>query len=307
MGRSCSTLLLCLCAMLAGCRNDRRVPPVDAAPEASAEPVVSAAPAASSSAPAVRCPPDMVKVASRVCVDRWEVALIDDAQRQASPNYPILASGYAGWIEARRSEAQKLEGEAPGEAKSNETPFPQLPEWQRKGGLSLRAVSRKGAQPNAYLSMYSLRDACVRAGKRLCTLEEWQTACKGEKGTTQPYGEDFKHGKCNVFREEHPGHVLFGQFTVGMLDPRMNLVTSKGKPLLRKTGESPACVSVWGDDAIYDMVGNLDEWIDDPDGTFVGGFYARNTKKGCDQVLGGHPAGYMDYSLGGRCCSDPGP
>ena len=293
---------------LAACNNDKRTTAPDAAPEAAAASVAPSAPSASASAPApdLRCPPDMVKVALRYCVDRYEVALFDEADRQASPHYPILAS-YTGWVEARRADAKKLEADAPPEAKSMETPFPQLLEWQRKGGLSLRAVSKKGSQPNAYLSMYSLRDACVHAGKRLCTLEEWQTACKGEKGSAHPYGEDFKNGRCNVFREEHPGHVLFNQFTVGMLDPRMNLVTSQGKPLLRKTGDSPQCASVWGSDAIYDMVGNLDEWIDDPDGTFAGGFYARNTKKGCDQVLRGHPAGYMDYSLGGRCCRDPGP
>ena len=28
------------------------------------------------------------------------------------------------------------------------------------------------------------------------------------------------------------------------------------------------------------------------------------TKKGCEQVITAHPAGFMDYSLGGRCCRD---
>ena len=40
--------------------------------------------------------------------------------------------------------------------------------------------------------------------------------------------------------------------------------------MLRRTGETPECISLWGDDGIADMVGNLDEWIDDAAGTFVG-------------------------------------
>jgi formylglycine-generating enzyme len=294
------------------CRCNDKSPPepqpdADALPSASSVP--SALPSASASAqpPTGHCPQDMVRVAERYCVDRYESTMVDEQGRQASPYYPILDGKYPAWLDARKAEASRLEVEASPDAKSASTPFPSLPEWQRSGATQVRAVTRAGQIPNAYLSMFSSRDACMKAGKRLCTLQEWQTACKGEKQTRFPWGDEFKPGRCNVFREEHPGHVLFGQFTVGMLDPRMNLVQSQGRSLLRKTGESSECKSVCGDDAIYDMVGNLDEWIDDPDGTFVGGFYARNTKKGCEQVVTGHPAGYMDYSLGGRCCRDLSP
>jgi hypothetical protein len=50
------------------------------------------------------------------------------------------------------------------------------------------------------------------------------------------------------------------------------------------------------------MVGNLDEWVDDPDGAFLGGFYARGTAEGCDARVGVHAPEYFDYSLGVRCC-----
>ena len=65
------------------------------------------------------------------------------------------------------------------------------------------------------------------------------------------------------------------------------------------------CASKWGDDAVFDMVGNLDEWTDDPRGTFVGGFYARATRAGCDARVSSHGASYFDYSTGVRCCGDP--
>jgi hypothetical protein len=53
------------------------------------------------------------------------------------------------------------------------------------------------------------------------------------------------------------------------------------------------------------MVGNLDEWVEDPKGMFVGGFYSRAKRDGCQSVVRNHPTYYFDYSLGVRCCEDP--
>ena len=69
-----------------------------------------------------------------------------------------------------------------------------------------------------------------------------------------------------------------------------------------KTGETPDCKSEWGSDAIFDMVGNLDEWVDEPKGRFSGGFFSRSTREGCDASVTAHPRAYYDYSLGVRCC-----
>lgn len=45
------------------------------------------------------------------------------------------------------------------------------------------------------------------------------------------------------------------------------MVTEKnGDPLLRGTGTTARCKSEWGDDVIWDMNGNIDEWVaDEPD------------------------------------------
>lgn len=269
--------------------------PEDAGPEDAAADVVVEAP---------RCPPDMVRVQERFCVDRYETSLVDaDSEMALSPYYPPLKSSYEKFIQARQAESAKLLADAPG-GEAAAMPFPLLPGFQQSGHFKPKAISRKGATPNGYLNMMMSRDACAAVGKRLCTLEEWQTACRGERGTQFPYGDTYKQGVCNVFRENHPANVLFDNMSVGMLDPRMNKVTVKGKPLLRATGATPDCKSVWGDDAIYDMVGNLDEWVDDPEGTFAGGFYSRSSKNGCERTVKAHPASYMDYSTGGRCCGD---
>jgi hypothetical protein len=105
-----------------------------------------------------------------------------------------------------------------------------------------------------------------------------------------------------VFREAHPAAILHNDASIGHLDPRLNLVKGPEGPLLRTTGATARCASKWGDDVIYDMVGNLDEWVDDAAGAFHGGFYARATRAGCDARISTHPRAYADYSLGVRCC-----
>ena len=156
--------------------------------------------------------------------------------------------------------------------------------------------------PQGYVNRPIAEAACVSAGKRLCSEEEWTTACRGQRGTKFPYGPTYRQGACNVFRYEHPGMILHGSFSVDLLDPRLNAVVVEGETLLRPTGATPACKSEWGDDAVYDMVGNLDEYIDDPEGTFLGGFYARSTRNGCDSKITAHRSTYLDYSTGVRCC-----
>jgi formylglycine-generating enzyme len=247
---------------------------------------------------AIRCPPDMVAAAGRFCIDRFESALADaDTGAALSPYYPP-ASGqalalFASWSAAREaapsgSLGHRLELPAPGLV----------------GG---RAVARAsaGAVPSGYVSGRDAALACAAAGKRLCREAEWVTACRGERQTNFPYGHAYRQGACNVFREDHPARLLHGAASRGHLDPRLNLVEVASGPLLRKTGETATCASKWGDDAVFDMVGNLDEWIDDPRGTFVGGFYARATRAGCDARVSSHGASYFDYSTGIRCCGDP--
>jgi len=74
---------------------------------------------------------------------------------------------------------------------------------------------------------------------------------------------------------------------------------------LAKTGAHVGCTNGYG---VYDMVGNLHEWVADPDGTFYGGFYQDTTSQGdgCAYITTAHAAKYHDYSTGFRCCADVG-
>ena len=239
-----------------------------------------------------RCPPEMVDVRGRFCIDRYEASLVDaKAGRRLSPYYhPTRAQTAASF----KDWSQRTHGEA--------LAVPAPPDFQLTEDFEPRAESRASVTPNGYLSGNLAELACRNAGKRLCTLEEWVLSCRGEAGRKFPYGDRYEEGRCNVFREAHPAQILHGDMSTGHLDPRLNLVDGAAGPLLRKTGASEACRSVWGNDAAYDMVGNLDEWVDAPVGAFVGGFFSRSTREGCDAKVSSHPRAYFDYSLGARCC-----
>jgi hypothetical protein len=238
------------------------------------------------------CPPEMVSVRGQFCVDRYEASLVDGRERALSPYYPPSHDELLHVYDVFR----RVTPSRPS------PPLPQPPAFSLNEAFEARARSVPGVVPSGYLSGVQARRVCENAGKRLCSPSEWTTACKGQNATKFPYGNVYVDGVCNVFRESHPSVVLYGDASKNHLDPRLNLAEGTAGPLLRKTGATPGCRSEWGADAIYDMVGNLDEWVDDEHGAFQGGFYSRSTREGCDARITVHPPPYSDYSLGVRCC-----
>jgi hypothetical protein len=241
--------------------------------------------------------------AGRLCIDRWEASMVDKASGEAlSPYYPpqtsLLREVWQAW---------ELDRGAFGTEGARAMPLPELGTFQRTHAFEAKALSRPGAVPQAYLAYPVAKRACENARKRLCTRDEWVKACEGEKQTKFPYGESFERSKCNVWGYVHPGVALHQGASFGHRDPRLNLLAEGGeRPLLRLTGGTPTCASRWGSDAIYDMVGNVDEWVDGDRPEFVGGFYARSTSNGCESRVTNHAPMYYDYSLGVRCCRDAG-
>jgi hypothetical protein len=230
------------------------------------------------------------------------MATVDRATGEPlSPYYPpnprLVESIVLAWT---------VERSLVGEPAARQMPLPELPLLQRtRRNYSPRAVSRGGVVPQGYLSQHLARQACQNAGKRLCTETEWITACRGEANRKFPYGDRFDGARCNVYRPIHPAWVLHGASWYGHRDPRLNLVQeADGSPLLTLTGSMSGCAAAWGADRVYDLVGNLDEWIEDENGAFLGGFYARSTREGCEARVGSHAPAYYDYSTGSRCCKD---
>jgi formylglycine-generating enzyme len=172
------------------------------------------------------------------------------------------------------------------------------------GTRTVRAVPAAGVKPQGYISGSEAAKACAASGKRLCTTTEWLAACRGPANTTYPYGATHIDGACNDAYSGHPVINYFGTSngvfdTQHMNDPGINQQPNT----VAKGGAFAQCVSGYG---AFDMHGNLHEWVDDPAGTFRGGFYAdaKLNGAGCTYATTAHAFGYHDYSTGFRCCAD---
>ena len=170
-------------------------------------------------------------------------------------------------------------------------------------GQAVRAVSLRGAVPQAYLSQIEASAACVAAGKRLCTDAEWLRACQGPTGTTYPYGNTRMPGTCNDARAVHPAVELYGTSDSWIFSHLDSPCLNQEANGLALTGSHAGCVAAEGP---YDMMGNLHEWTADPAGTFRGGYYVDTTLNGngCLYATTAHDTSYWDYSTGFRCCAD---
>jgi hypothetical protein len=172
-------------------------------------------------------------------------------------------------------------------------------------GHTYVAKSVANVTPQAYVSAAAAALACTNAGKRLCAPVEWRAACGGSNGYAFPYGPTRVAKKCHdtgtapmlVFFSSSLAHG-FGPLELN--DPRNDQLPDT----VAKTGSSPDCVT---DEGVFDMVGNLDEWTADPNGTFQGGYWLDTSLhgEGCAYRTIAHDFNYRDYSLGFRCCADP--
>lgn len=216
-----------------------------------------------------RCPSDMEPVHGAFCIDRYEAFVAE-----------ILPDGQL----RRRS------------------PFEPLDKGKR-----YMALNRRGRMPQAYINQHQAAAACEAAGKRLCTSTEWVQACKGKRPTTWPYGEKHHPARCNdsgvspmhlFYSAEFGGPPPKSAFNWTRLnDGRFN----RPKGTCAPSGRFSRCTNTF---RIYDMVGNLHEWVADPGGTFRGGYYldVRTNGEGCEYRTTAHGPGYHDYSTGFRCC-----
>ena len=263
-----------------------RVTEADTTVAASLAPLVEAAGPASLFVPisGVRCPEGMALVADRVCIDRWEAHLVALEPVSLEPVSLVPVS-------------KKL---------VDRTPFESV-----DGALGYRAASSPGTSPQGYISGRQAEAACRAAGKRLCTAKEWERGCRGPKGLQFPYGNERTAKVCNDdIRERHP--VIEAARLAGVSGDRvwmdgMNLpAINQLEGGLEVTGARSGCVT---DEGLFDMVGNLHEWVADADGTFRGGYYMDTTKNGdgCSYQTTAHDFDYHDYSTGFRCCADPEP
>ena len=173
-------------------------------------------------------------------------------------------------------------------------------------GRRVKAVTAPNVVPQGYISAVEAQSACKASGKRLCKMPEWRKACRGPEQKAWGYADKREPGRCND-KGRNPVIALFGRgrgnFTWRTMNqPELNQLENT----LSKTGAHEGCTNGYG---VYDMVGNLHEWVADPGGTFYGGYYqdvgSVGHGEGCGYLTTAHEARYHDYSTGFRCCADP--
>lgn len=156
-----------------------------------------------------------------------------------------------------------------------------------------KAVSVPNVMPS-FSSWFDAEKACKAAGKRMCTEEEWVSACIGE-----PANDHNKNGKFvdgPVVGRLYPYGPFYEKDTCR--DSEDKLV---GTPT--KTGSMAGCRTP---DGIYDLSGNLYEWIGQSadEAAMMGGDFRTKTSGTCRRRAATYGAGYKNDTIGFRCCAD---
>ncbi|MBQ9225355.1 MAG: SUMF1/EgtB/PvdO family nonheme iron enzyme [Fibrobacter sp.] len=132
------------------------------------------------------------------------------------------------------------------------------------------------ATPRDMVSQEQAASLCEQAGKHLCSIDEWQAACRGKDKTRFSYGDGYKQNKCNT-----------------------------NTKAMKRSGRKEQCRSWFG---MYDMNGNLWEWTstkskDHPNMFLVaGGAWNTNNESKCtDSKFSFYPQNQYP-SVGFRCC-----
>ena len=156
-----------------------------------------------------------------------------------------------------------------------------------------RAVSRGGVMP-ALASWFDASAACGKAGKRMCSEEEWVSACTGSpavdnddngdftddeiEGQMFPYGLFYEPGACHDQEPKKGGRAV-------------------------ATGSMPRCRTPSG---IFDQAGNVAEWTGASEDAAVvtGPYFAYGQKAACSGRSKRFGPGYRNETTGFRCCAD---
>ncbi|MDR2592494.1 MAG: SUMF1/EgtB/PvdO family nonheme iron enzyme, partial [Chitinispirillales bacterium] len=141
--------------------------------------------------------------------------------------------------------------------------------------------NKKGAVPQAYVSLYQAMDSCFSIRKRLCTSEEWTAACGGPEHWAYTYGDVYEWNTC-----------------------------ATRDTLAHRSGSKPECRGYFG---LFDMSGNLAEWTSTPapqDRSFnnvMGGFWTSGDQSRCSDARYSYFPQNKHNPVGFRCCVDAPP
>jgi serine/threonine protein kinase/formylglycine-generating enzyme required for sulfatase activity len=143
--------------------------------------------------------------------------------------------------------------------------------------------NQPGVLPVTNVSWEDAQRVCASEGKRLCTEEEWEKACKGPGNARFPYGNDFDATLCNTKDAQNRDRKL------------------------AESGRFSQCRSGY---QVADLSGNVGEWTSSESGDGSsgkiqkGGAFDRSVQAArCSARASTAPA-ERKQTVGFRCCAD---
>ncbi|KFE59812.1 protein kinase domain-containing protein [Hyalangium minutum] len=143
--------------------------------------------------------------------------------------------------------------------------------------------NKPGGLPTVGVNWDEAKQSCASVGKRLCTEDQWEKACKGPGNARFPYGNEFDANVCNTDDAQGRDREL------------------------AEGGRFPQCRSAY---AVADLSGNVAEWTASDFGdslsskTQKGGAYDRSVHAvRCSARMKGVPT-ERKPTVGFRCCAD---
>lgn len=164
--------------------------------------------------------------------------------------------------------------------------------------------NRLGEKPTVAVSYSEATELCAAEGKRLCTANEWTQACEGSEHRPYPYGFERNADTCN----HDKAYIIPNDQAYQDLSTRAAEVARLDQS--EPSGSRPGCVSAYG---VFDLTGNVDEWVHNEDGSPQGPEFESGLKGGywgpvrnrCRPVTTDHNHWHSGYQIGFRCCANP--
>jgi len=161
--------------------------------------------------------------------------------------------------------------------------------------------NKRGEKPVVMKTWSEARDVCLAQGKRLCGDTEWTLACEGEQRLPYPYGLQRSSDACNI---DKPRPVA-NEKALADVKTRSAEVARLWQG--EASGARASCKSGYG---VFDMTGNVDEWVVNEGAQaprrsgLKGGFWGP-VRDRCRSMTDAHAEDFAFYQIGFRCCRDP--
>jgi hypothetical protein len=227
--------------------------------------------------PASRCPQDMVEVEGEYCpvVEQFCVRQVDPAHPERDRCAEFAPTGRCLGVPAPKHFCIDRY------------------EWP----------NRAGVKPALAMDWNQARDQCTSVHKRLCNDSEWTLACEGQERLPYPYGYVRNAEACNIDKPYRmPDDAKWA-------NPRTRAEEIARLDQRDPSGARESCVSPYG---VFDMTGNVDEWVFNEKGKehekpYVSGLkggYWGPVRDRCRPMTTDHNQWHTGYQIGFRCCED---